>query len=387
MPLEFRIARPHGVIITAFALCLMAGSAQVNGTRPSPGGPDGAQGGAMTVDQVMKMPKIDAHAHIAALGPGRLDAFVAFLDRYNFRWLDICVGGMDWTRLKQRIELAHGLHRSHPDRIAWATSFNLTNWGAPDWAKAAIGTIADGFSRGAVATKVWKDIGMVLKDPDGRYVMIDDPRMDPVLDFVAKQGHTLVAHLGEPRNCWLPLEQMTTESDRRYFGGHPEYHGYLHPEVPSYARQNAARDRMLERHPRLKVVNCHLASLEYDVDEVAGRLDRYPNLAVDLAARMVHLQIQPRDKVRAFVLKYQDRILYGTDLEFGGGTAEAGARTDEALKGLLAAYELDAAWLATDQEVEVTRARAGFKSRGLALPEPVLRKIYFENARRWYPGL
>ena len=154
---------------------------------------------------------------------------------------------------------------------------------------------------------------MVLKDPDGRYVMADDPRLDPVFSALAKQGRTLVAHLGEPRNCWLPVDQMTVDGDRRYFAAHPEYHGLLHPEIPNYEAQVAARDRMLERHPALRVVGCHLGSLEYDVDELAKRLDKYPNLAVDLSARIVHLQIQPRNKVRAFLVKYQDRLLYGTD--------------------------------------------------------------------------
>jgi predicted TIM-barrel fold metal-dependent hydrolase len=349
--------------------------------------PAGDRGGTMTVDQVMKMPKIDAHAHLGALDPEHLNAFVAFLERYNFRWLNVCVGGMNWTRLQKQIESAQAQHRAHPERIAWATSFNLTNWGAADWAKTATGTIADGFKGGAVAVKVWKDVGMVLKDPDGRYVMIDDPRMDPVLDAVANSGRTLVAHIGEPRNCWLPLDKMTTESDRGYFAAHPEYHGLLHPEVPDYARQIAARDRMLERHPKLRVVGCHLGSLEYDVDELAKRLDRYPNLAVDLAARLVHLQIQPRDKVRAFLLKYQDRILYGTDLEFGRGTGAEAADPAKALERLAADYVSDATWLATDQDVAVDRARAGFTSRGVALPGKVLRKLYYENARKWYPGL
>jgi predicted TIM-barrel fold metal-dependent hydrolase len=185
----------------------------------------------------------------------------------------------------------------------------------------------------------------------------------------------------------LPLDAMTTESDRRYFAGHPEYHGLLHPEVPDYSRQIAARDRMLERHPRLKVVGCHLGSLEYDVDELAKRLDQYPNLAVDLAARLVHLQIQPRDKVRAFILKYHDRVLYGTDLEFGRDAGAEAADPTKSLARLAESYVSDATWLATDEDVAVERARAGFTSRGLALPEQVLRELYFENARRWYPGL
>jgi predicted TIM-barrel fold metal-dependent hydrolase len=379
MPLSSRTAILGVVVLSAAWLTAAV-------ARPL-GAPANAQGATMTVDQVMQMPKIDAHAHVGALGPGHLGAFVAFLEKYNFRWLNICVGGMDWARLSKQIASAQELHKAHPERIAWATSFNVANWGQADWAKTAAGTIADGFSRGAVAVKIWKDVGMVLKDPDGRYVVADDPRLDPVYEAIEKQGRTLVAHLGEPRNCWLPLDKMTTASDRSYFAGHPEYHGLLHPEVPDYASQIAARDRMLERHPKLRVVGCHLGSLEYDVDELAKRLDRYPNLAVDLAARTVHLQIQPRQKVRAFILKYQDRILYGTDLEFGRGTGDASADPAARLARLAATYESDAAWLATDQDVAVESARAGFKSRGIALPEPVLRKIYFENARRWYPGI
>jgi predicted TIM-barrel fold metal-dependent hydrolase len=346
-----------------------------------------AQGDAMTVDQVLKMPKIDAHAHIGGVSPGHLRAFVAFLEKYNLRWLNICVGGMDWGRLSRQIGSAQALHAAHPDRIAWATSFTVTNWGQADWAKAANATIDEGFAGGAVAVKIWKDVGMVLKDPDGKYVMADDPRLDPVFGAMAKNGRTLVAHLGEPRNCWLPVDQMTVDGDRRYFAAHPEYHGLLHPEIPNYEVQIAARDRMLERHRTLRVVGCHLGSLEYDVDELAKRLDKYPSFAVDLSARIVHLQIQPREKVRAFLVKYQDRLLYGTDVQFGRGSGAEGADPTTALARLAATYESDATWFATDQELALENVRAGFKSRGVALPEPVLRKIYYENARKWYPGL
>jgi len=340
----------------------------------------------MTVDQVMAMPKIDAHAHLREMTPAQTQAFVRFLEKENLRWLNIATGAMDWTRLQGQIARAEALHRAHPGRIAWATSFNLANWSDPAWAKAAIATITAGFKGGAVACKVWKDLGMVLKDPDGRYVMIDDPRVAPVLEAVASQG-PLVAHLGEPRNCWLPLDRMTTTSDRNYFARNPQYHGFLHPEVPNYEKQIAARDAMLARHPKLKVVGCHLGSLEYDVDELAKRLDKYPNLAVDLAARTVHLQIQPREKVRNFMIKYQDRLLYGTDMDFGGAGEQAPEAVQKALAGLAETYRQEAAWLATEQAVEVPRARAGFTSTGLALPAAVLRKIYFENASRWYPGI
>jgi predicted TIM-barrel fold metal-dependent hydrolase len=368
-------------LVLAVALVLTAAVARPAAQGPRPGTD------AMTVDQVMAMPKIDAHAHLRELTPAQTQAFVRFLEKQNFRWLNIAVGGMNWPRLQQQIERASTLHKAYPERLAWATSFNLTNWKDPAWAKAAIRTISEGFKGGAVACKVWKDIGMELKDADGRYVMIDDPRIAPVLEFVGAQGHSLVAHIGEPRNCWLPLDQMTVQSDRNYFSRNPQYHGLLHPEIPNYEKQIGARDAMLEQHPKLKVVGCHLGSLEYDVDELAKRLDKYPNLAVDLAARTVHLQIQPRDKVRSFMIKYQDRLLYGTDMDFGGADEQAPEAIEKSLAGLTRTYQDEAAWFATDVEVEVPRARPGFKSKGLALPAAVLRKMYFENAKKWYRGM
>ena len=381
MLLPFRAAMVGGVVL--LGTCLAAAVVPPGSVTA----PAGAQGASMTVAQVMQMPKIDAHAHIGNVSPAHLRAFVAFLEKYNLRWLNIAVGGMNWPRLSRQIGSAQALHSAHPERIAWATSFDLTNWGQADWAKAANGTIDDGYAGGAVAVKIWKDVGMVLKDPDGKYVMADDARLDPVFSALAKNGRTLVAHLGEPRNCWLPVDQMTVDGDRRYFAANPEYHGLLHPEIPNYEAQVAARDRMLERHPTLRVVGCHLGSLEYDVAELAKRLDKYPNLAVDLSARIVHLQIQPRDKVQAFIVKYQDRLLYGTDIQFGRGSGAEGADPTRALARIAATYESDATWLATDQELALENVRTGFKSRGVALPESVLRKIYYENARKRYPGM
>ena len=72
---------------------------------------------------------------------------------------------------------------------------------------------------------------------------------------------TLLGHQGEPKNCWLPLDQMTVNSDREYFKAHPQYHMYLQPDMPSYERQMAVRDAMLARHPGLKFVGVHMASI------------------------------------------------------------------------------------------------------------------------------
>ena len=121
------------------------------------------------------------------------------------------------------------------------------------------------------------------------------------------------------------------------------------------------------------------------VDELAKRLDRYPNFAVDTAARIVHFQVQDQKKVRSFILKYQGRLLYGTDNEvgMGGGQSDVPAQLLE----LETVYRQDYCYFATFQEIEVPQVKGSFKVRGLALTGSVLKKIYFENAKTWYRGI
>jgi hypothetical protein len=377
--------RQHWPVVGCVAAVLVA----LVGSPPQRGG----TGSALTeperqaiLQRVETIPKIDAHVHLWSISQQDQEALVHFLVRRNFRWLDLCTIGMDWPRLQAQMTLARGLSGRHRDRVEWATSFNLTNWREADWERSALDTVTTSFSEGAVALKVWKEIGMELRDPDGRFVMIDDPRFEPILALVERQHRTLVAHLSEPRNCWLPLEEMTTDSDRAYFTRNPQFHAFLHKEIPAYEEQLARRDRMIERHPGLRVVFCHLASIEYDVDRLAAWLDRHPAAAVDVAGRLVHLQLQPRDKIRAFLIKYQNRIVYGTDVSLGAGYANSPGELPEMIARLEQVYSRDAAWLATDGWVEVPRASPTFRARGVELPTSALRKIYYDNAQRWYRG-
>jgi hypothetical protein len=366
------------VVVLALGLLLAAGISSLSGPSNQ-----SKSGGPMTLEELQKMPKIDAHAHLGEFADKNGLQLVKLLNEHHMKWLDICTVGTDWKRMQNQITVAGKFHEEHAGQLSWATSFNLENWGAKDWAESAIGTIKQGFAQGAVAVKVWKEIGMVVKDPDGKFVMIDDARFDPILNYVESQGKTLVAHIGEPRNCWLPVEEMTVEGDRSYFKEHPQYHAYQHPEIPGYWEQIKARDHLLEKHPHLRVVGCHLGSLEFDVDELAKRLDKYPNFAVDMAARIVHFQVQDREKVRRFVLKYQDRLLYGTDNEFGERVKDV----ESFLKGLDEVYRTDYQYFTTNQELDLPRIKPNYKARGLDLPSSVLKKIYYLNALKWYPGI
>jgi predicted TIM-barrel fold metal-dependent hydrolase len=118
--------------------------------------------------------------------------------------------------------------------------------------------------------------------------------------------------------------------------------------------------------------------METNVDEIARRFDLYPNFAVDMAARVPYLMLQPRDKVRAFLLKYQDRVLYATDL-----VVFPRSKTKDTLAEFRNTYARDWKFFSTDQNVEYM----GHSYKGLALPSDVLRKLFHDNAVHWFPGV
>ena len=138
----------------------------------------------------------------------------------------------------------------------------------------------------------------------------------------------------------------------------------------------AAQDHILQMNPTLRYVGAHMGCMESDVGEIAKRFDRYPEFSVETGGRLYALMIQPRDKVRAFLTKYQDRVLYGTDNILPYGAAKG------ALDQWRRTYARDWGLFATDQ----TFVLEGRKVQGLKLPEPVLRKIFHDNALKWIPG-
>jgi hypothetical protein len=320
-------------------------------------------------------PKIDAHVHVRTTDP----SFAEQAKSDHFQLLTITTRSASLSNIQEQLEFARFQKEIFPETIYYATTFSMEGFGQEWWQDSVIAGLKRDFDNGAIAIKVWKDIGMTFRDTDSSFIMIDDPRFDPVLDFIASEGKSLVAHIGEPKNCWLPLDSMTVESDRSYFRDHPEYHMYLHPDYPSYVDQILSRNRMLDKHPNLKIIGAHLGSIEWDVGELAKCLDRFPNLAVDMSARICHFQVQNREKVRRFINRYQDRLIYGTDL----GASE-NSNGEELKKRIHSVWLEDWKYFTTDEEMTSDIVEGSF--RGLKLDPDVLEKIYYQNARIWYPG-
>jgi predicted TIM-barrel fold metal-dependent hydrolase len=322
-------------------------------------------------EDFIKVKKFDVHIHINT----PQTTFIKLAEKDNFRFLDIVDDRPFGVPRAKQEEIARMQVRKYPKQMAFATTFSVAGWGNPDFSSQTIASLQNSFEHGAKAVKIWKNIGMDLRDKNGKFVMVDDPRLDPILDYLEQHDIPLIGHNGEPKDCWLPLKEMTFSAD--YYGSHPEYHMYLHPEYPSYMDQINARDNMLKKHPKLAFIGAHLGSLEWSLDELAKRLDAYPNMRVDLS-RMSNIQLHAlRDwkKTRDFFLQYQDRLVYGTDQAIN--PAADPAKLQQQVEGT---WLKDWKFFVTDEPLNLPRFG---KLKGLKLPKSVIDKIYYSNAVNW----
>jgi len=319
---------------------------------------------------------IDSHVHVFKKDP----AFQQFLEAENLTVLDILV--VDDTlpyrkTLQPQIDDARRLVSGSHGHVFLCTTFDPFPFNNANFTSDSVKQINRDFQDGAIAVKIWKNVGMEIKDNNGKYILPDDPKFTAIYQDIANKNKTLLAHLAEPDLAWQPLDPKANPLSS-YYVENPQWHMLNKPGIPSKARILEARDRVLAQNSNLRVVGVHLGSMEADLDDLGRHLDRYPNFAVDTAARMEYLMFGPTEKVREFLMKYQDRILYGTDLDL-----LANADIRETLKDWKSTYINDWKFFATDESFEVE----GHRVHGLKLPQTVLEKIYRRNAQHWITGL
>lgn len=331
---------------------------------------------------------IDTHEHIASDHPSML----AVLARHEIFVTNICVShdlGDEWR--DNAAEYAR-LAKAHPGRFGWITTFSLPT---PDelgdaaagrrYAAREVDSIRRDVAAGAVACKVWKNVGMGIKDGHGSYVLVDHPIFEPIFAALEADGTTLVAHIAEPLACWQPLDPKSPHYG--YYSTHLEWHVHTRQQqgdsIPSHQAQIDALDRVIAAHPKLTVVGAHLGSQEHDVALVAKRMARFPRFSVDISARLGDLVTQDQGAVRAFFLAHHDRILFGTDVVYDQRTTKseeeriaATAKTDREI-GRYRSY------LEGSETVEA----AGRRVAGLDLPADVVADVMVRNAGRIFSKL
>lgn len=356
----------------AFFLMLGIGAGTVAAQQPAPKRPVSGPLSTQELQRFRSLSPIDVHTHVFADGP-----FISMLQKLNLHILDILVVDDMSPRHrdfnKQRSAALDVVHASN-GFAALCTSFDPYSFNQPNYSGNTIRSLNDDFASGAIAVKLWKNVGMEIKDTSGDYLMADNPVFEPIYRDIAAHNKTLVAHLADPDSGWQAPNPASP--DYEYYRDHPSAYMYGRQGVPSKQEILRARDHVLEENPNLRVVGAHLGSMESNLAELGRHLDKYPNFAVDMAARMPYFEMLPSQTVIAFVTQYQDRLIYGTDNDYFGGSGDT-------IRELETVYANDWRYFATSDTIEYK----GKSVVSLNLPQTVLQKIYHDNAVKWFPGI
>ncbi len=312
-----------------------------------------------------RYPFIDVHNHQYDTSPAHLTQLLRDMDALNMRILvDSPVNGgcCEWVR-----KAVANIGSVARERFGAMTNIDFRDIDAPDYSKRAARELEDDIRAGAVGLKVWKNLGMNLKDSAGRLAAVDDPRFDAVWETCARFRVPVLIHTAAP----LPLFQPMDKHNERWLElkNHPGRNksGAGGPSWDTLIRE---QHNLFSRHPNTIFIAAHMGWLANDLGQLGALLDRLPNVYVEIGAISSELGRQPRF-ARSFFEKYQDRVLFGKD-----------------------AYVVPEYWTyfrlleTADEYFDPTRRYHGFwQLYGLELPDPVLKKLYYKNALRIFPAL
>jgi predicted TIM-barrel fold metal-dependent hydrolase len=263
--------------------------------------------------------------------------------------------------------------------------FARVNWDGindPGWSERAAAELERCFRAGAQGLKISKKLGLTVQNPDGSYIQCDDPRMDAVWEMCAKHDKPVMHHVSDAFARFQPIGPENERYEAGLWRDSPEgnYSGTGHP---THEEICAHREKMLAKHPDTRFVLAHIAMMGYDLKAVSALLDNYPNADVEVSAAIQEVGRQPYT-ARAFLLKYQDRVLLGTD-----GTRARQDDADGFWRPHFRFFETYDEYF--DHPAQLLSPLGAplhgrWKIYGISLPDEALRKIYYENALRYLPA-
>jgi predicted TIM-barrel fold metal-dependent hydrolase len=335
-----------------------------------------------------RFPVIDVHTHITVsaksengveLSPDRKylgtpEELLAVMDRKNLRTMVNLTGGYD----AGLVETIGRYDRAHPGRFITLTEPCYSKFLEPDYPRIQAEEIGRAHQAGARGLKILKTLGLYLREniTSGKLVKIDDPRFDPMWDACGQLNMPVAIHISDPVAFFTPTDRYNERYEE--LNNHPDWSFYDH-DFPSNAELIEARNRMFARHPKTQFIALHVGNFSENLANVSENLDRFPNMSVDIAARIGELGRQPRTS-RRFFDKYQDRILFGTDATPHGDEFPQQVFNDKL-------YEIYFRFLETaDEYFDYAPAKVPPQGRwqiyGIELPESILHKVYNQNAAR-----
>jgi uncharacterized protein len=306
----------------------------------------------------------DVHNHVDdAAGIGErvpADEVVKRMDAANVQKVVILTGG--WGAKLQAV--LDNTARKYPDRFIVFTQPDWSKVNDANFAAEMVTQLDDSVRRGARGLKILKDLGLGVKTADGKYLKVDDPRLDPMWEECGRLGIPVFIHVTDPEAFFTPIdgnneryEELKSNPSWSFYG-----HGY-----PSKQEILDERNHIIEKHPHTTFVALHVANWPENLDAVSGWLDKYPNMMVEFGAREAELGRQPR-RAEKFFHDYQDRIMFGTDSD-----------PDPKM------YANYFRWLETEDEYFEYWGSPGqgrWAIYGMGLSDDILKKVYQSNAQR-----
>ena len=335
-----------------------------------------------------RLPVIDFHTHlgfsaarVAGVPQGEqmkflatADELIAVMDRVNLRTMVNLTGGWG-SGLQQSVER---FQSAHPGRFVTFTEPSWSHANQPTYPREQADEIERAHRLGARGLKVLKTLGLYLREQitSGSLVAIDDRRFDPMWEACAALKMPVAIHVSDPEAFFLPIDRFNERFEE--LNNHPDWSFYGR-DYPSNRELLDARNRVIARHPATIFVALHVGNHAEDLGDVSACLDRYPNLHVEIGARIGELGRQPRN-ARRFFDRYQDRVMFGTDAVPYGVETPQQIFGDELYKIYFRFLETEDEYF--DYAPAPTPPQGRWRIYGVGLPEPILHKVYYDNAAR-----
>ena len=252
-------------------------------------------------------------------------------------------------------------------RILVFTNIDFSGIDNPAWTRTAVEQLEKDVKAGAAGLKIYKDIGLEVKDKNGKRVTVDDPRLDPIWEKCGELHIPVLIHTGEPSPFFDPMDA----NNERWL------ELKLHPDrarpssrYPSWQTVMAEQHHIFSKHRNTTFIAAHFGWLANNLAALGAMLDSLPNVQIEFAAVMEEIGREPIT-ARKFFIKYQDRIMFGKDT------------------WNVSEYGFYFRMLETDDEYfpPLRKYHAFWNMYGLGLPDEVLKKIYYKNALKLFPQI
>ena len=310
-----------------------------------------------------KYPFIDVHNHQGGMGSGSLDVLVQDMDHLNLQVM-VNLSGGNGARLKQMTDNVKG---QYPRRFIVFANIDFNGLGTPGWTEKAVQQLETDVHNGANGLKIFKNLGISVKDISGKRVTVDDQRLDAIWEKCAVLKIPVLIHTADPAPFWQPMDkdnerwlELKTHPGRRRSDTDPA------PWLTLINEQH----QLFKKHPKTTFIAAHFGWYANDLEKLDSLLTALPNVVVEFGAIIAELGRQPK-AAKAFFTKYQDRILFGKD------------------SWVPSEYTTYFRVLETEDEYFPYHKRyhAFWRMYGMGLPDSILKKVYYKNALRIVPNI